>query len=722
METSDYRAMQARFREPEQRAEILAAFANGTTTFLEGALPSEVMKQSPRDVLGLLSVRLGAEVVEAATDPVRCGRGWTTGELPEPLRSPVAGCEDGGWIRTANVVGVNVRTLGSFWDVVVYSLTLPRLQSALHMLPIWETGVVRSLYGMSSWDINPEFFSEELRRTCPGLDTVEKQLAAVIHLLHGMGRTVGMDVIPHTDRYSEMALANPWLFEWLRRDDTTIVDHRADLHEAVEREVLAFLAARGPAEDWGVLPRQRSQFFAGDVEESHRRRLLFGSREHDEGRLERRIQLVQHLHAKGYETVPATMGPPYRGLRVDTRKEALLTDHLGMTWREYEIEHPGPMSRVFGPLTRYKLYERVDDNRGWGIDFERPRPSVWDYIRMHYADTQRRYGFDFMRGDMSHVQMRPGGVPSRIDEHYDPLRAVKREIRERRGVRAFAYFAETFLAPPDTMAFGEEVSHLEACEAEVTLGDLQSCEVGSREFAERARQYLDIASCRRVTPSFTVMTADKDDPRFDGLYVRGNEARLFLALFSLDLPSYMSLGFEVRDPHVRPATNEHYSKLYVFQEATGPKATQGPYEWGRNAELFRAVTDLRRHAEEIAAEIGKAKTRWLIPPDPAMHGRVWAWTQCGDARYVFVVHVRCDARSSRFALPQFGAGEALGLLYTTAERGSGRDDRVESNGYHYPVEGMDPGEARIYRVGSRRRKPGSSVGSQTPSHRQVLRK
>ena len=60
------------------------------------------------------------------------------------------------------MVGVNVRTLGSFWNVVKYAMTLPDCQSAIHLLPIWEPGVVSSLYGIAGWNLNREFFSSEL--------------------------------------------------------------------------------------------------------------------------------------------------------------------------------------------------------------------------------------------------------------------------------------------------------------------------------------------------------------------------------------------------------------------------------------------------------------------------------------------------------------------------------------------------------------------------------
>ncbi|HMP12896.1 MAG TPA: hypothetical protein PKD70_03380 [Saprospiraceae bacterium] len=63
------------------------------------------------------------------------------------------------------------------------------------------------------------------------------------------------------------------------------------------------------------------------------------------------------------------------------------------------------------------------------------------------------------------------------------------------------------------------------------------------------RPYLDTLQTRTVAPAFTMMTGDKDDPRFDHFYLKGNEARFFIGLFLTDMPSYMALGFECRDPH-----------------------------------------------------------------------------------------------------------------------------------------------------------------------------
>ena len=88
-----------------------------------------------------------------------------------------------------------------------------------------------SIYGLTSWELNPEFYSRELAKACPHLNTIERQLRVVINILHVMGKSVGMDVIPHTDRFSQVSLVYPQYFEWLQRQDTEIIDHRDNLHE-----------------------------------------------------------------------------------------------------------------------------------------------------------------------------------------------------------------------------------------------------------------------------------------------------------------------------------------------------------------------------------------------------------------------------------------------------------------------------------------------------------
>ena len=684
--------------DPAQRRHLLRRYADGELSFLPGVLPLQALALPDDQVLALLGRRLGPEILELAlsaeqTDPQRLAH-----QAPAQLRGPAAAQAQTDWLRRANVVGINVRTLGSFWEVVKYSLTLPACQGAIHLLPIWETGVVDSLYGISSWEINPEFFSPALQAACPALDCVERQLRAVINLLHACGRTVGMDVIPHTDRYSEMVLSFPRHFEWLRRDDTRITDHREDLHLQVQQQIMGFLRHNGPAVQGEPLPADADQLFSPATSEQRRQRLLFGQPGDHAGRRQRRIALIKRLRARDYEPVPATMAPPYRGLEVDPSDEARRRDEHGMIWRDYRITEPREMSRVFGPLARFKLHGRLRDNAAWEVDFDRPRTAVWSYVCEHYGDVALRYGFDFMRGDMSHVQMQPGGVPAEPDQHYDLLRAVKRHVQQA-GAAHFGYFAESFLAPGGIMAYGDEVAHLEASEAEVTLGDLQSTTLGSPPFVLRMRQYLDLLATRAFAPCFTIMTADKDDPRFDEFYLRGNAARLFLGLLLGDMPSYMGLGFEVRDPHPEPAPNEHYTKLFVFHETSGPKATSGPYSWGQNTALYETVTRIRLLAEELGQRPGS--TRWLLPPDPTLDRTVWAWTRAGEApRHLLMVNVHTTVEAVNFTLPSLdGAGPQprLECIFTTANQQPAQP-LLSHNGYHYPVAQLAPGEARVYRI------------------------
>jgi hypothetical protein len=683
------------WKNPEQRLSFIRQYTSGNLSFIPHFHPKLILNLSVSEVLEILRQRWG-EMVDLALSPEVTDLQSLLEELPEAIRSPVAGEPDGGWLKKANLVGVNLRTVGGFWGLIPYSLTLPAVQDTIHLLPIWEPGVVGSLYGMVSWQLNPEFFSPALTETCPWLDTPGKQLRGVINLLHGMGRSVGMDVIPHTDRFSEMALAYPEFFEWLQRRDFTIVDHSSNLHRTVQGEIYAFLKQHGPAVRGESVPSSVEALFSPSCSEGQRLRLLFGMPEDVFGRLRRRKLLIHRLHRLGYETVPATMAPPYRGLEVDPAPEALVVDADGLAWRDFRITHPQPMSRVFNPLARYKLYDCQDDNADWEIDFSSPRPEVWQYVCEHYAAVQRQYGFDFMRGDMSHVQMRPDGVPPVIDEFYDLLGMLKTEIQ--RAAPYFGYFAESFLAARDVMGYGEEIDHLEASAAEATLGDLQSCPVGSQEFLQRLRQYDDLKSTRRCTPGFTVMTADKDDPRFDAFYLDGNALRLFMAFFLTDMPSYMGLGFEVRDRHDQPAPNEHYTKLYVFQEKIGPKVTRGPYLWGRNADLFAQITQLKLFIEKIWDSLHGKPIRWLIPPDACGANPLLAWTQADHPELIFLANTNLERHSGRFGVPFWEPDVMLQGEFSTAGEIPAADEKLVFNGICFPLANLAPAEGRVYRV------------------------
>ncbi len=629
--TSDYKAFLDDWR--QHGTAWTEEYTSRQSSFIPGLMPEQAVQMPVGLSLSILEKRLGTRALEQCLDP---NTHWP---------SPVAGAQSAQWLKRANLVGINVRTIGNFWNVVKYTFTLPASQNAIHLLPIWEPGVVSSLYGIASWNINPEFFSHELYESHPHLDTVERQLLACVNVLHALGKAVGMDVIPHTDRYSEIVLANPHYFEWLLRKGDQILDHSNNLHEKVQDAILDFLKKRGS--HGREYPVQRAVFFGDAFGEAERLAVLFGQLRDYGQRSSRRAVLMDQLFRLGLEPVPATMAPPYRGLVTDPVSRTV--DDEGREWMDYTIANPTSMSRVFGPLTRFKFYENKNNNRDWEIDFTQPKKEVWAYFTEAYARIAREYGFDFMRGDMSHVQMRAEGVPALPDEYYDPLRAVRRRIQE--DLPHFGYFAESFLGPAGYLAYGDEVDHLEAAQADSTLGDLQSMVVGSPEFLQNFRWYLDILNTRRFAPSFTLMTGDKDDPRFDKFYLGGNEARFFIALFLPDMPSYMGLGFECRDAHPTPAPNEHYTKLYVFKISEGPKATHGPYVWGKNAALFSNLLKIRIFAETFLPQIENSQVRWLLPPDPTGHKKIIAWTLHENPGLLFVVNLDWDQDAANVKLP-----------------------------------------------------------------------
>ena len=169
------------------------------------------------------------------------------------------------------------------------------------------------------------------------------------------------------------------------------------------------------------------------------------------------------------------------------------------------------------------------------------------------------------------------------------------------------------------------------------------------------------------------------------------------------MPSYMGAGFETRDIHYAPAPNEHYTKLFVFHETAGPKATNGPYIWGRNGVLFSRLTRLRSYAETIWGTIRGADCRWLILPDATGDNPVLAWTQQTDPRYLFIVNTSPDRTIGRMGIPlipQITPTIELTLEFSTTDAHNAEDACLTSNGRHYQLSSLLPGEGRVYRVSS----------------------
>ena len=161
---------------------LVNQYIHKQTHCIPNLLPEDAVLIPTQGVLYILEQRFGAMAVRQAIDPEYV------------VDSPARQYTNTAWMKQTNMVGINVRTVQSFWNVVKYMLTIPQSIDSVHLLPIWEPGVVASLYGITSWNINTEFFSNELYRAIPKLDTVEKQLKVVVNLLHLMGKKVGMEI------------------------------------------------------------------------------------------------------------------------------------------------------------------------------------------------------------------------------------------------------------------------------------------------------------------------------------------------------------------------------------------------------------------------------------------------------------------------------------------------------------------------------------------------
>ncbi len=158
------------------------AYTSGAASFLVGLRPQDALELPLPTVLDILRRRFGAAIDVAMSDEAT-DLSRPLSELPTAVRSPRAHEPDSSWMRRTNMVGVNVRTVGDYAGVVKYALTLPSSTDSLQLLPIWEPGVVESLYGIAGWNLNTEYFSDEMYEEAPHLDSVGRQLRAVSNLL-----------------------------------------------------------------------------------------------------------------------------------------------------------------------------------------------------------------------------------------------------------------------------------------------------------------------------------------------------------------------------------------------------------------------------------------------------------------------------------------------------------------------------------------------------------
>ncbi len=627
------------------------AFIYKDASFIAYLSPETALKISVQETISLLSDKFGAANLRQALNP----------EISFP--SPVLDKKDPAWFRKSKITGINARVTGNFFNIIKYLLTVPKTWDTVHLLPFLKPGLDAGIYGITGWTINPEFFSTELMTAFPHLDTVEKQLKVTINILHLMGKTSGMDVMLHTDRFSETVLMFPRLFEWVKRIGGRISAINDHLHKEVEEIIWLFLHRQGAANHLPVFFSKNAFFDPSSavLNDTQREEFLFGKSSDSAGRLQRRNALIAELVSQGYETLPATMGPPYRNLRIEAEK--YVCDENGIKWYTYAFDQPGPMSRVFTTLTQYKFYMLKEQSQE--LDFDRPNIPAWDFFYRQYLNLQQTYQFDFMVGAMAHIQPRKNPGDPLSHPYKAPLGYLKKRIADA-GAPYFASLSESFLLPPDTMSFGPEEEHLRNISLDVVLGSLHASEVGSTEYLSRLRKYSRLARKDSFVPSYTLMTADSDRPSFDKYYVQGNHLRFFVGTFLKDLPAYMHAGFECRNKHMTRGQHEEYT--FSFNTKPGKESGQPSYKWGQNKALFREITEMKRISDAICDPLFNETAGHFLDL-PGRHLLSW---QAGD--YLFIANHH----------PVYSIDESLSkelndqheLIYSSASFSPARECRI----------------------------------------------
>ena len=179
--------------------------------------------------------------------------------------------------------------------------------------------------------------------------------------------------------------------------------------------------------------------------------------------------------------------------------------------------------------------------------------------------------------------------------------------------------------------------------------------------------------------------------------------RLFMALFLADMPSYTALGFETRDLHHRPAPNEHYSKLYVFQERTGPKATWRALFVGKKwctLSQSQSIEALRRShlfPNKRVPDPLADRIQMLLPHRNILPGHRSILDPIISLSQIRTQNTTCSTSTYR-SIPGLGRAEALEFEFSTAEHVSDQDRILKSASKGYKVAALAAREGRVYRV------------------------
>jgi len=647
------------------------------------------------------------------------------------------------------IVGINPRAMGKFWNMAQYAATKSTDENAFHLLPVFKNSMDK-LYQPINWDLTTEFFDPKLAQKYPQLNTPEAQLKVTINLMHLMGKTVGMDVMRHTERGGEDVFLHPEFFEWVKIKDNSIIDRRDDLHTEAETVIKNFLNnygdgrtlthvqenalppthARGmnfiaegktitgkPYQAWHDFFKSHAEFNL--AAEKERAEILFGPETHPRLRLERRVLLMNHLKAHGLFTTPVVDVPPYAPVQLGRM------DKNG--WPVFKIndafnQKEGAFQSIFGSLTPYKLFHLNPDG---SHDTSRPVKAVWQYLAQRYLAFQRDYGFSFMRGDMAHVEPRfrenQHNPQTSHKEWYDLFGYILHTIQTQGNAPYFAFLPEALMWAKDWYQ-NRPLDHIRNMNSTVALGSLQHVPLGEdTNFANDFKAHMANGQHIGVPMASSIMTADSDDAHHQHLYgsTHKNMVRLFVGLFHR--PTYLGMGFELKGNNW-PYPNDSHEAMTRQTTHGLMNASRGtPYQWGNNPDAYENYTRLRnlletyKHTNDTTLEgyLQQAKAHvleldkrdtpllvWTLTPENKPHTPDYvcvANTQIFGGAYDYGLDMfanKPDAAKDKIQLEAIFSSHGLpNDRFSTVER-----YRTSQHYYWQRIKNIQPGECRIYRV------------------------
>lgn len=570
-------------------------------------------------------------------------------DLPKAIQSPQRLRQNGEWLKGVNIVSINVAKVGSFWDVLKYTLTLPKTHQAIHLNSIFEVFSKNNSFGYTeSWRIDTKFYSMELNRLIPHLDTVEKQLKAVVNLLHALGKTVGIDMTTYVNVHSEMVLSNPHLFEWVQRGNK--ISKGKDLQERVKDSIIQFLKQYCPAYPLATFPEDKEVFFSDIYGEQRRNEILFGKPNQVKIRHRRIMDLSNFLLKQGYELLEIS-----------------------------KIDAVEPLKKSVS-LSQYKLYQGNTEQRG--LSSYHLKKETCDYITKHYQQIQQNYAFDFMKVSISHTTSTLKTDRNQIRLFNDFAKVVKKDIQSA-GNQHFAVFTDNYYTDNPPNYLNETVYDVIINETKIV--------VSKADNSQKNKKSDEVIKKQNSVNSLKISVSNiRRKPNTESA-----ELRLFKGIFITDVPSYTyydeqssriaANSFQQGFGNFMSKTNEYFINQYIKTTKKSPEDN---------------ALDIQRYANKIWETIEGKAVQWLIPPTSKTGNGIIAWTQKDRPTHIFIANTNKNALCIDVHIPNIKGlkNQQLRLDFSNYDFTNTEEIPINYDSLHYDIGRLFKDECRVYTV------------------------